>query len=176
MGLRKRGHHPFLRAPFAQAAEHARPVPSEEPATQAGGKKKHHLLRHELTAEAQAAAVAHFGAESVDEAAHNVWGLKCVLLQGVSSVGISVAFKEPTWGLRVLWWLCMSSQGIVFCLSVELQHLPPRCLPVCCSHSSAGSANCRKHSPRFTARKLAHATMVRGTAWMPSTLPAASEP
>ncbi len=52
--------------------------PREEPATQGGSKKKHHLLRHELTAEAQAAAVAHFGAESVDEAAHKVWGLKCV--------------------------------------------------------------------------------------------------
>ncbi|KAL4423538.1 hypothetical protein ABPG77_006561 [Micractinium sp. CCAP 211/92] len=50
--------------------------PREEPATQGGSKKKHHLLRHELTAEAQAAAVAHFGAESVDEAAHKVWGLK----------------------------------------------------------------------------------------------------
>ncbi|KAL4424030.1 hypothetical protein ABPG75_001331 [Micractinium tetrahymenae] len=67
----------------ASAAQTGEPVPgpaqpglNEDAAAQAGGRRKHHLLRHELTAEAQAAAVAHFGAESVDEAAHKVWALK----------------------------------------------------------------------------------------------------
>lgn len=43
-------------------------------------KKKHHLLRHEITREARDAATAHFGASTAEEAAHILWRLKCVLL------------------------------------------------------------------------------------------------
>ena len=38
--------------------------------------QKHHLLRHELTPDAQAAAAAHFGATSAEEAGTTVWRLK----------------------------------------------------------------------------------------------------
>lgn len=48
------------------------------PPSQAGEppRKRHHLLRHELTKEAQEAAAAHFGADTAVEAAHIVWTLK----------------------------------------------------------------------------------------------------
>ncbi len=45
----------------------------------ASGKKRHHLLRHTLTAERQAAALASFGAATAEAAARTVWQLKWVL-------------------------------------------------------------------------------------------------
>ncbi|PSC73231.1 hypothetical protein C2E20_3461 [Micractinium conductrix] len=70
---------------IAAAAEHAAaqpaagPAAAAEPAAADGARpprKKHHLLRHELTVETQAAAVAHFGAATAEDAAHVVWTLK----------------------------------------------------------------------------------------------------
>jgi hypothetical protein len=68
---------PAVLAPAAQETAHApvAEVKAEAP------KKKHHLLRHELTAETLAAAVAYFKAATPEEAAHTVWQLKWVPLQ-----------------------------------------------------------------------------------------------
>lgn len=164
MSLEKLGAHPFLRTPLTQAAEPsaspAQPGPSEEASTQAGSRKKHHLLRHELTADAQAAAVAHFGAESVDEAAHKVWGLKCV--PGLCLVVSDAAARAACQGIDDL-----GSRGAGSTpLSAKARDASSRCpsSTVPCPRAalpSAGSASCRRPLPRCMARRPAHATMVR---------------
>lgn len=74
--------------PAAQERQPGEAAPAGAPAAQTSGdqappsqageppRKKHHLLRHELTKEAQEAAVAHFNAGTALEAAQVVWTLK----------------------------------------------------------------------------------------------------
>lgn len=82
-------------AAAAEPAASAQGEAAAEAAAPPTGKKKHHLLRHELTQEAQAAAAAHLGAATAEEAAENIWKLKCVA--GLHSVhsGVPAAPRAP---------------------------------------------------------------------------------
>ena len=58
----------------------------EEPS--GSGRKPHHLLRHTLSKDQQAGALAAFGAASPEDAAHTIWRLKCVALLLASLPGL----------------------------------------------------------------------------------------
>ena len=71
------GHdHEALSIASPQAAPEVSPDASAAAPEVGKAPPKHHLLRHELTPAAQAAAAAHFGATSAEEAGTAVWSLK----------------------------------------------------------------------------------------------------